>query len=143
MRCEKDNEFFIGLVKKRGAFYVEGRMNKLESYRAYAQRWPFDLREMILSSEVVFEDHDGVVYVEGANGPTMLEEIVDREAAEALLRELTEEERHVIRLTADGYKPRDIAEKKQDKNSDRVRQDKYSALRKLGAPINRRMRRVK
>lgn len=141
--CERENEAFDKLVKANGAHYVEDRMHRLPSYRAYAQKWPFDLRKKVLSAEDVFVENESPVYVEGYYSRSTLEAIMDQEAVDELLADLTDEEKQAIVMTVEGYKPREIAEHKGDKNSARVRQDKYAANRKLGAPINEKMRRVK
>jgi len=127
----------------KGEFAVEERMHKLDSYRAYNQKWPFDAKKMVLSAEVVFEEKDNEVYIDGYNPRSTMEEIMDAEAVDTLLADLSEDERMVIELTAGGYKPREIAIVRGELTSARTRQEKYSALRKLGAPINTNMRRVK
>lgn len=139
--CARENVAFRELASN-GWFQLEEKMRRLTSYRAYNQKWTFDARKMVLSAEVVFEDKDGEVYVERPDARGPLESILDTEAAEELLAGLTEDEKQVIKLTAEDYKPREIAAKRGEKNSDRVRQLKYAALRKLGAPVNKNMRRV-
>lgn len=140
--CERENRIFERMAKN-GSQILEERMHRVPSYKAYNQKWPFDARKKVLSSEVVFEDTDGVIYVEGMNTGTFIDLIESDEAVEELLAELTAEERDVITKTVEGYKPREIADLYGEHNSSRVRQDKYSAMRKLGAPLNQNMRRNK
>lgn len=141
-RCAAENDAFMGL-QIGGSFSFEELMYKLPSYRAYHTRWPFDAREKVLSSELVFEEKDGAVYVEKPGDRSTLDELMDTEAVDELLIELTPDEKQVILLTGEGYKPREIAVIRHERTSASVRQLKYAALRKLGAPINTKMRRVK
>lgn len=138
--CEAMNDAFMDLVRVRGAHAVEEKMSKQLQYKKYAQRWPYDMRKNILSSEVVFDGKD--VWVEGDESRTELERIMDEEAADELIRVLTDDEKFVVTKISEGYMPKDIAVLREETSSDRVRQIKYSALRKLGVPIQSQMRRV-
>lgn len=142
--CGAENDAFLELQRMMGSEPLEERMHSLISYRAYNQRWPFDAREKVLSVEAVFEERaDGNSSEPADSTKSVLERLMDEEATDTILSVLTDEQRLVIERTVQGYKPREIAELKGDKSSDRVRQDKYSAMRALGAPINSKMRRGK
>lgn len=139
--CERENEAFRRLLKVDGTLRIVEKMRSLKSYQSYNQHWPFDERKKVLSMEAILEESENENKYVGEVQQDSTTRVMDEQAVDELLAELTPRQAHVIRLTVENFKPRDIAAEWGEVNSNRVRQDKYAALRILGAPVNTRMRR--
>jgi hypothetical protein len=89
---------------KNGAYGLERRMRRMESYRQYQQRWPFDQRASVSSLDSLSE--------EGIELPTEsldnAEEYLAVELVEAFMKELTPKQVLLLQKLLEGFTPKEF-----------------------------------
>lgn len=123
---EEENKIFLGLIAKHGAVILEERMRKLDSYRTYYRRWPFDGKKVPLDLELVQD------FLEDKK-PRPDEQMIMDQARDEWLEGLTEKQLEVVLETERGNKPRDIAKIQGKDDSGSIRYLLHSARKKMEA----------
>ena len=103
MSSTEENNVWDNMLKKYGSIVMATKISKLESSRKYYKAYPLDHCEYTLPIEYA-ED------VPIDDNP--FDYVVGNEAIAAMLVNLTAKERIVVDLSAQGYKPKEIAELK-------------------------------
>lgn len=118
--CTRENDVFTSLTRD-GEHVLEAKLYKLDSYKKYYRRWPFDGKAAVLP-------------LESYNEPSLanpLDQIIADEAVEAFKADLTDKQLEVVNMRAEGYKPREIAKKQGSRTSNKVRWHLFVARNKL------------
>lgn len=138
--CDAENDAFMALMKQHGAEVLEQRVQRMQLTREYNQHWPYDQWSHVNTLEGAYVERGTSVF-SGREDISAEEALADREAVDEWLAELPDTQKHIMKRTAQGYKPREIAAQLGHENSAMVRLNKHEARKALGAPINPRMRR--
>lgn len=112
------------LLKKLGAYELERRMSRLESYRTYNRRWPFDSRTTAINLDLVSE-------TVSSDTPSLEEQIIMDQARESYLGTLTDKQVEIAHKLEQGYKPRDIAAQEGLPNSGSTRWQKHAIKQRI------------
>jgi DNA-directed RNA polymerase specialized sigma24 family protein len=131
-KTEKENQAYECLLNELGSYELARRINKLPSYKAYDQAYPFDSTTVALSLDELIEEN---LYIDAPGALTPEAQYMKAEDTENYLSDLPEPQRTIIAMTIEHYTPAEIAEALGQHNSNAVRQNKYKALRALQVPI--------
>lgn len=118
---ELERQAWDKLTEKYNPMELEIKLSKLEAYRSYYKKYPYDGTTTWLP----LEDADDM--------PTEFdpfEYTVNNEAMAQIMVSLTPKQRVVVELSAQGYKPIEIAER-QGQTSNNWRWHKSAAKKKL------------
>lgn len=115
---------FEALVKDRGAYYVEERMHKLDSYRRYHRKWPYDAKKKLVDITDVQE------YLPDRK-PSLEEALIMTQTTDAYLKTLTPKQKRVVELRDKGYKPQEMANMEGREESGRERWHLHQAKQRL------------
>lgn len=109
------------MLKYYGAEKLEYMIQRREPARLYYRAYPYDG----WSSRV------GMEYIDIVHPGNPLSDLIDKEAREEVLSQLTEHEREIVLLSETGLYPREIAAMRGKKTSNAVRFSKFSARQKV------------
>lgn len=118
------NKAFEAIVRRDGAYVVEERMHKLDSYRKFNRKYPYDAKKKLVDLEKVADFLPDL-------GPSQEEQMIMSQAAGEYLAKLTPKQRRVVELRDEGYKPQEMAHMEGREESGRERWHLHTAKQKL------------
>lgn len=130
MTQEEQNRKFEELEKQYGLHGLEARIQKLDSVKAYYRRYPYDGYVKYVPEEEAYYLRDGQ--------PDPMEQAIMNEEQDRYLAGLTEKEHEAVKLTVEGYKPRDIAKIHGQEHSRKWRWHKWAAKQKIKQKLEER-----
>lgn len=134
--CELTRTRFEALQRKYGSHELARRIAKLKSYRAFAQRWPYDGSERPVSLDIeIAGDHGTIALVDLLPSGSVHQEPaqIDSEAVAAFKKILSPRQLQVTELLEQGYKPKEIYLLLGYRNTGGVRYLKWAIRRKYEA----------
>ena len=117
-------------------FRTAQRISKMPSYRAYAQKYPYDgaERPYSLDYEVEFDGHKTqLIDLLSSNSIGYEPAQIDAERVQAFKATLSPRQKEIAELLEKGYKPKDIAAELKYKNTGGVRYLKWAIKKKYVA----------
>lgn len=133
---EQSRRDFETIQRKYGSFELARKIAKLPSYRAYAQKYPYDGSERPVSLDMeVVGDYSGIALVDllPSNAAHQEPAQIDSEFIAAFKRILSPRQLQVTELLEQGYKPKEIYKMLGYKNTGGVRYLKWAIRRKYEA----------
>lgn len=122
-RAEKIRTNFAQLVKEKGSYWLARKIMRMESYRKYDRKYPYDSTTKAKPIDELYDVADG--------SPDPLEMVLMQEAQEEYLAQLTPAQQEAAKLYVQGYKPRDIAQMQGRNNSGAERWQKHNMKERL------------
>lgn len=121
--AEKRRNLWYLILSRLGSEELDRRIQKREQARLYNRKYPFDSTTTKVSEEVLEWQAD--------NKPSPDELVMMGQARDDYLAKLTPSQQDIALLLEQGYKPKEIAAMRGDKNSGAVRWQKHNIKERL------------